>query len=127
MARSLGIWPNTNSVVVPSVRLFVFGQIPSHLAIIKCSGSSFQFCTNAAINTRFLVVEGFNRHRGYHITEALANKLAHRISVYINVIVRCYPEHIPVHVIEAILKRGIRLVRPALNRPEQGSRFSLCL
>ena len=30
----------------------------------------------------------------------------------------CYPEHIPVHVIEAILKHGIRLVRPALDRPK---------
>ena len=69
---------------------------------------------------RFLVGEGFNSRCWYNMADALANKLSHRISVYINVVVRCYPEHIPVHVIKAILKLGIRLVGPALNRPEHG-------
>jgi hypothetical protein len=100
--------------------LFVFGHVSGRLPLIKSSGSLFQFCANAAINPQFLVGEGFNRLRGYNITDALANKLAHRISVDINVVLQCYPEHIPVHVIEAILKRGIRLVAPALNRPEHG-------
>jgi hypothetical protein len=80
--------------------------------LIKSSGSRFQFCANAAINPWFLVGECFNRRCGYNITDALANKLAHRISLFINVVVRRYAEHIPVHVIEAILKSGIRLVRP---------------
>ena len=96
--------------------LFVFGHVSCHLARIKSSASRFQFCANAALNQRFLVGEGFNICRGYNIPDALANKLAHRISVYINVVVRRYPEYIPVHVIEAILKHGIRLVGPALNR-----------
>jgi hypothetical protein len=34
------------------------------------------------------------RRCGYNITNALANKLAHQISVFINVIVRCYAENI---------------------------------
>ena len=67
--------------------LFVFFHVSSHLALIKSIGLRFQFCVNAAINPRFLVGEGFNSHRGYIITDALANKLAHRISVYINVVV----------------------------------------
>ena len=67
--------------------LFVFGHVSGRLAMIKGSGSHFQFCANAAINPRFLVGEGFNSHCGYHITDALANKLAHQISVYINVVV----------------------------------------
>ena len=50
------------------------------LAMIKISGSRFQFCAKAAINPRFLVGEGFNSHRGYNITDALANKLAYQIS-----------------------------------------------
>ena len=94
--------------------LFVFDHVSGHLALIKSSGSHFQFHANAAINPRF------NSCCGYDIAKALANELAHRISVFINVVVRRYEEHIPVHVIEAILKRGIRLVGPALNRPERG-------
>ena len=100
--------------------LFLVGHVSGRLAMIKSNGSRFQFCVNAVINPRFLVGGGFISRRGYNITDALANKLAHRISVYINVVVRRYLEHIPVHVIDAILKRGIRLVGPALNRPEHG-------
>ena len=79
--------------------LFVLGHVSGHLALIKNSGSRFQFCTNAAINPRFLIGECFNRRYGYNITDAIANKVAHRISVYINVVVRHYLEHITVHVI----------------------------
>ena len=57
--------------------LFVFGHVPGRLALIKSSGSRFQFFTNAAINPRFLVGEGLNCRSGYNITDALANKLAH--------------------------------------------------
>ena len=35
--------------------LFVFGHVSGHLALIKSSGSHFQFCANAAINPRFLM------------------------------------------------------------------------
>ena len=87
--------------------LFVFGHVSSCLAMIKCDGTCFQFCANAAINPQFLVREGFNSHSGYNISYILPYKLAHRVSVYVNIIVCGYPEHIPVHVIEAILKRGI--------------------
>jgi hypothetical protein len=94
--------------------LFVFGPVYGGLAMTKSGGLRFQFCANAAINPRFLVREGFNGHRGCDISDALANKLSHQVSVYINVSVLGYPEHIPVNVMEAILKHGIRLVRPAL-------------
>ena len=67
--------------------LFVFGHVSSRLAMIKCGGSRFQFCANAVINLRFLFRKGFNCHSGYDISDALANKLAHQVSVYINVIV----------------------------------------
>jgi hypothetical protein len=67
--------------------LFVFSHVSGRLAMIKSSGSHFQFCGNAAINPRFLVGEGFNSHRGYNITDALPNELAHQISVYTNVVV----------------------------------------
>jgi hypothetical protein len=90
--------------------LFVFGHVSGRLALIKSSGTRFQF----------LVGEGLNSRCGYNITDALANKLTHQISIFINVIVQRYAEHIPVHVIEAILKCGIRLVGPVLNRPEHG-------
>ena len=66
--------------------LFVFGHVSSRLAMIKCGGSRFQFCANAIINPRFLVRKGFNSHSGYDISDALANKLAHQVSVYIHVI-----------------------------------------
>ena len=96
-------------------------MFPCHLALIKSSGSRFQFHASAAINPRFLVWECFNRRCGYDIAYALANKPAHRISVFIYVVVRRNEEHIPVHVIKAILKRGIRFVVPALNTPERGN------
>ena len=53
-----------------------------------------------AINPRLLVGEGFNTHYGYNITGALANKLAHRISVYINVeqtLAQTFPVLVPVY------------------------------
>jgi hypothetical protein len=55
--------------------------------MIKSGGSRFQFCANAAINPLFLVKEGFNSHSEYDISDALVNKLAHRVNVYINVVV----------------------------------------
>ena len=83
--------------------LFVFDHVSGRLAMIKSSGLRFQFCANAAINSQYLVGEGFNSHRGYNITDALSNKLTHRISVYINIILRGYREHI-----KTILKSRIR-------------------
>ena len=53
--------------------------------MIKSGGSRFQFCVIAAINPRFR--EGFYFRSGYDISDAHANKLAHRINVYINVVV----------------------------------------
>ena len=67
--------------------LFVFGHVSGHFALVKSSGSRFQFCTNAAINPWFLVWECFNSCCGYDIVDALANELAHRISVFVNVVV----------------------------------------
>ena len=75
--------------------LFVFGHVSGHLALIKSNGSRFQFCANAAINPQFLVGECFNRRCEYNITDALANKLAHQISVFIYVIVQRYLEQYP--------------------------------
>ena len=100
--------------------LFVFGQVSGPLALVKSSGLRFQFRANAAIN-QFLVWECFNSCCGYDIADALSNELAHRISVFVNVVVGRNVEHIPIHVIEAVLKRGIRLVGPTLDRPERGS------
>ena len=40
--------------------LFIFVHIPSHLSMVKCGGSRFQFCANAAIYPWFLVRVGFN-------------------------------------------------------------------
>ena len=57
--------------------LFEFSHVSGHLALIKSSGSRFQFRANAAINPRFLVWECFNSCCGYDIVDALANKLAH--------------------------------------------------
>ena len=37
--------------------LFVVGHVSGHLALVKSSGSRFQFRANAAINQRFLVWE----------------------------------------------------------------------
>jgi hypothetical protein len=73
------------------------------------------FRANAAINPRFLVWVCFNRCCGYNIADALSNELAHRISVFVSVDVGRSVEHIPIHVIEAVLKRGIRLVRVSLH------------
>ena len=67
--------------------LFVFGHVTSHLALIKSSGSRFQFHANAAINPRFLVRECFNRCYGNDIFNARSNELAHRISVFVNVVI----------------------------------------
>ena len=66
----------------------------------------------------FLIWVGFNSHSGYNISYTLPDELSHRIHVFVNVILRGYPEHIPVCVIKTVLKRGFRLVRPALNRPQ---------
>jgi hypothetical protein len=52
----------------------VFGHIPSHLDMVKCDGSRFQFCANAAIYPRFLVKVGFNNHSGYNISYTLPDK-----------------------------------------------------
>jgi hypothetical protein len=103
------------------VTLYVFGHVSGHLALVKSSSSRFQFRANAALNPQFLVWECFNRCYGYSIADALSNELAHQISVFLNVVVGRNAEHIPIHVIEAVLKRGIRLVGLALNRPERGS------
>ena len=67
--------------------LFVFDHVSGYLALVKSSGSQFQFRANAAINPRFLVWQCFNRCCVYDVADALANKLAHRISVFINVVV----------------------------------------
>ena len=40
------------------IALFVCCHVPSHLAMVKCGGSGFQFCENAAIYPRFLVRVG---------------------------------------------------------------------
>jgi hypothetical protein len=53
--------------------LFVFGHVSGRLALIKNSGSHFQFCVNGAVNPWFLVGEGFNSRHEYNITDALAN------------------------------------------------------
>ena len=53
--------------------LFIFGHVSGRLALVKSSGSRFQFCANAAVNSRFLVGEDFNCLREYNITDALAN------------------------------------------------------
>jgi hypothetical protein len=98
-------------------------MFPVTLPWLKSSGSGFQFHANAAINPRFLVWELFSRCYGYDIVNALSNEPAHRISIFVNVVVGRNAEHIPIHVIEAVLKRGIRLVGPALNRPSQSVMF----
>jgi hypothetical protein len=85
--------------------------------MVKCGCSGFQFCANAAIHPRFLVWVGFNSHSGNNIAYTLPDELSHRVRVYIKVILRGYPEHIPVRLIKTILKHGFRLVKPALNRP----------
>jgi hypothetical protein len=61
--------------------LFIFGHVSGHFALVKSSGSCFQFRTNAAINPWFLVWQCFNRCCGYNIADALSNELAHRISL----------------------------------------------
>ena len=63
--------------------LLVFGYIPSHLDMVKCDGSRFQFYANAAIYARFLVRVGFNSHSGYNICYTLPDKLSHHIRVFV--------------------------------------------
>jgi hypothetical protein len=75
--------------------LFVFSHGSGHLALVKSSGSRFQFRANAAINLRFVFWECFNSFCGYDIAVALSNELAHRISVFVNDVVGCNAEHIP--------------------------------
>ena len=75
--------------------VLVFGRVSSHLAMIKNGGSCLQFCANAAIYPRFLVREGFNSHRGYNITDALANKLSRRVSVYMSMLLSGLPRTYP--------------------------------
>ena len=67
--------------------LFVFSHVSGHLSLVKSSDLCFQFHVNAAINPRFLVWECFNRCCGYDIANALANELAPRIRVFVNVVV----------------------------------------
>ena len=61
--------------------LFVFSHVFSRSAMIKYSGTCFQFCTNTAINPRFLVREGFNSHSGNNISYTLPDNLSHRVSI----------------------------------------------
>jgi hypothetical protein len=101
--------------------LFVFGHASGCLALVlKAVVRTFSFARMLPSIHGFWLGKVLNSCCGYNITDAFANKLAHQISVFINVIVRRYAEHIPVHVIKAVLKLGIRLVGPALNRPEHG-------
>ena len=95
--------------------LFVFNRTPSHLTMVKFNGPCCQFCVNAAIYPQFLVRVGFRSHSGYNISYTLFDKLSHRISVFVNVIIRGYQESIPVRMIKTVLKCGFPLVRPALN------------
>jgi hypothetical protein len=83
--------------------LFVYDHIPSHLAMVNCGGSHFQFCTNSAIYPRFLIWVGFNSHSGNNIRYTLPDELSHRDSVYVDVILRGFPEYIPVCMIKTIL------------------------
>ena len=57
--------------------LFVLGHVSGHLALVKSSGSRFQFHANAAINPRFLFWECINSCCGYVIANELANELTH--------------------------------------------------
>ena len=59
-----------------------------------------KFCSNAAIYPRFLVWLGFNSHSWNNIPYTLPDELSHCVSVYVNVILRGYPEHIPVPVVK---------------------------
>ena len=74
-------------------------------------------CANSAIYPQFLFCVGFNRHSGNNIPYTLPDELSYNVFVYVNVILRDYLEHIPVHMIKTILKHGLRLVRPVLKRP----------
>jgi hypothetical protein len=89
---------------------FLLKYIPSHLAMVKSGGLRFQFCQNAAIDG-FWYGLVFNSHSGNNIPYTLSDEL------YVNVFLRVYLDHIPVHVIETILKHEFRLVRALLNRP----------
>ena len=59
---------------------------------------------------------GFKSHSGNNIPYTLPEEISQNVCVYVNVILRGYPEHIPVCVIK-ILTHGFRLVRPALHSP----------
>jgi F420-0:gamma-glutamyl ligase len=77
-------------------------MFPGTLPWLKAVVRAFSFTQIAAINRQFLVWECCNRCYGNDIVNALSNELAHRISVFVNVVVGSNAEHIPVHVIEAI-------------------------
>jgi hypothetical protein len=62
--------------------LFVLYHIPSHRAIVKCSGSRFHFCANAAIYLWFLDRIGFNHTVGKSPIDFLMNPVT--MSVYTN-------------------------------------------
>ena len=73
----------TSAAVKKSPQVLVEGRVSGTVLSSLC----FQFRANAAINPHFLVWECFNSCCGYDIADALANKLAHRISVFVNVVV----------------------------------------
>ena len=60
-----------------------YSQSGNHLAMGKCRGSHFQFCTNAAIYPRFLIWVGFNSHRGNSIRYTLPDE---RVRVHVDVV-----------------------------------------
>ena len=95
---------------------FIFNHIPSHLAVVKCGRTHFQFCAYAAIYPRL----GCYSHSGNNIPYTLPDELSHRVRVNVNVILWGYPEHIPVCLIKTTLKSVFRLVRPVLNIPYYG-------
>ena len=79
--------------------------------MVKCDGSHFQFCVNAAIDPQFLVRVDFYSHSGPNISCTVLDNLSHRNSLFVNIILGGYPKHIPVCVIKTILKCGIVLAR----------------
>jgi hypothetical protein len=72
-----------DSITEGIITLFVFNH------------TLFVFNHNAAIYPRLLVWVGFNSHSGNNIPYTFPDELSHRVRVYVNVIVRGYPEHIP--------------------------------
>ena len=65
--------------------LFVFGHVSSRLAMIKKQWLALSVLLPSIRG--FLLGKGLNSHGGYNISDALANKFTHRVSVYVNVIV----------------------------------------